>query len=150
MICLWLLVVPAAGSQETSGQGGASASKWDEFGAIPCDDELARLDNFANMILSDSRSLAYLIIKGGRRGKVAEARYRALRMKSYLVYRRGLKYERVIAVDEGGRGKLNIKLWLVPPGSTPPVKASARRRGEVRMPRGKRRPRNCQDGYDSI
>ena len=144
--------VVAAAAVQTRGGGLTAdtplARRHDEFGAVPCGDELARLDNFIHTLLGEPHARAYIVIRGGwRRGKVIEARSRAIRMMSYMVYRRGIEYERVAAVDLGGRGELDVGLWVVPSGALPPDDVAARGARTVRLPRGRRRPPDCEDVY---
>lgn len=96
-------------------------NKFDEFGNVTCEDELARLDNFAISLQSDPRLRAYIIVYGGRRGRRNEARARAVRMKYYLVHTRGLEPGRIEAVDGGYREELMSELWLSPRGDQVPV-----------------------------
>jgi hypothetical protein len=144
--------VVAAAAVQTQGRDLPAdtplARRLDEFGAVPCGDELARLDNFIHALSGEPHAQGYIVIRGGwRRGKVIEARSRSIRMMSYMVYRRGIEYERVAAVDSGGRGELNVGLWIVPPGAAPPDDAAARGARTVRLPRGRRRPPDCEDVY---
>ena len=120
--------------------------RFDEFGPIACGDELARLDNLLYSLRSDERLRAYVVVRGGGGGA---ARARATRMKSYLVLRRGMSFERVVAVAvDDGRADLRGELWLVPRGGRTPVDEATRRAGEVLARRGPRRPPDCEDSYN--
>ena len=71
---------------------GTSPRKFDEFGDINCEDEMARLDNFAIQLQQEPSWRGYIIFYGGRRfrgrlPRVGEAAARAGRMKPYLVNR---------------------------------------------------------------
>ena len=62
-------------------EGSASPKtprKFDEFGDLNCEDEMARLDNFAIQLQNSSSDTGYIIFYGGRRfrGRSAEARRR--------------------------------------------------------------------------
>jgi hypothetical protein len=148
-VCLCLAAAGATRAQDDAPRATTPpARKHDEFGAVPCGDELARLDNFIHALSGEPYAQAYIVIRGGwRRGKAIEARSRAMRMMSYMVYRRGVEYERVVAVDLGGRAELNVGLWVVPAGAMPPYDARARGVRTIRLPRGGRRPRDCEDVY---
>src|SRR5438094_5783944 len=72
-----------------------SISKFDEFGDIKCEDEYARLDNFALQLQNEPPAKGVIIFYGGQtfRGRLpkrGEAEARAARLKSYLVGRRGI------------------------------------------------------------
>ena len=125
--------------------------KFDEFGRIACGDELARLDNWFISLQSDPRLTAYVVVHDGSDARPNEARARALRMKSYLTYRRRIAFERVVAVVVAGKDeKLRGEFWLVPRGATPPVDAETLRAGQVLARRLRRSPGDCQDAYDRI
>src|SRR4051812_13093430 len=76
-------------------------SRFDRFGDVNCEDEKARLDNFAVQIQSNSSSVGYVIVYGGSYGRRGEAEARASRIKSYLVKSRGLDSDRVMTMDGG-------------------------------------------------
>ena len=99
---------------------------FDTFGDINCEDEWARLDNFAIQLQNNPREKGYIIFYGGRlfRGRLprrGEAAARSARMKPYLVNVRGIPSAQVIVVDGGYQESWTAELWIVPPGATPPV-----------------------------
>lgn len=127
--------------------------KLDEFGRIACGDELARLDNLLQSLHSDARLRAYVVVRDGRDAKAGEARARAARMKSYLTYRRGIAFARIVAVvatTGGVRDELRGEFWLVPRGGDAPLDDETVRAGEVLKRRAKRRPSDCEDSYGSM
>jgi hypothetical protein len=104
-------------------------SKFDEFGDISCEDEWARLDNFAIQLQNWPSAKGYIIFYGGRlfRGRLpkqGEAAARAARMKPYLVKRRSIPSNRVIVIDGGYSDAWSAELWIVPPGASPPSPSS--------------------------
>lgn len=113
--------------------------KFDWFGNINCEEELARLDNFYAHLQRDPNSQGYMLVYGGRRGKRNEARARAARMRFYLVRTRALPAERIITIDGGYREEQTTELWLLPlnepvPTPTPTVEAKdVRLRGRVKV-----------------
>lgn len=121
--------------------------KFDEFGDVTCEDEMARLDNFTHGVLANPESRAYIIVYGGRRGRRNQAKARAARMKFYLVKIRGMEAKRIITVDGGFREELTSEFWIVRPGDsallpTPTVDPKdVRLRGRVRV-----RGYNCGAG----
>jgi hypothetical protein len=94
--------------------------KFDEFGDVTCEDELARLDNFTITVLNNPHSKAYVIVYGGRRGRRNEAKARAARMKFYLVKIRGMDAKRIVTLDGGFREELSSEFWLVRLGDSAP------------------------------
>jgi hypothetical protein len=95
--------------------------KFDEFGDVTCEDELARLDNLTHRVLANPESQAYIIVYGGRRGRRNEAKARAARMKFYLVKIRGMEAKRIITVGGGFREELTSEFWIVQPGDSAPL-----------------------------
>ena len=106
-------------------QAASPISKFDEFGDINCEDEYARLDNFAIQLQNEPSAQGYIIFYGGRRfrsrlPRVGEAAARAGRLKPYLVNRRGIPADRVVVINGGYQETFSVELWIVPPGAEPP------------------------------
>lgn len=107
---------------------GAASDKlrqFDEFGDVNCEDEMARLDNFAIQLQNEPAAKGVVIFYGGRRfrgrlPKQGEAAARAARLKPYLVDRRGIPSERVVVIDGGYKEKFQVELWVIPADVTPP------------------------------
>ena len=95
--------------------------KFDEFGDINCEDELARLDNLAITLMNDPTLQVHVVFYGGRTGPRNEALARAARIKSYLMLTRGIEAGRVIPIDGGYRNELSGELWLSLRGTGAPV-----------------------------
>lgn len=133
LLVVCLLLAPAV-----SGSAAQSAEKVDEFGGIQCEDEMARLDNYAIELNSRPASVAYVIAYGARRGSARnELSVRMARIRRYLVKSRGLDNKRVVTVAGGFREKLTIELWLVPEGGEVPKPAPTVPVKEVRFRRGR-------------
>ncbi|HEV8589203.1 MAG TPA: hypothetical protein VGQ72_10040 [Pyrinomonadaceae bacterium] len=107
--------------------------KFDEFGNINCEDELARLDAFAIELQNQPNLIGYVIIYGGRTGRRNEAKARAARMYYYLVRSRGMDRKRVVTVDGGFRETLMGELWLSKPGAPVPVATPTVRAEDVKL-----------------
>lgn len=97
------------------------AQKYDEFGKINNEDEMARLDNFAIGLQNDPLATGYIIIYGGRKSKKGYAATTIKRMRTYLVRQRGMDTNRIVTVDGGLREDPSGELWLVPQGAAPPT-----------------------------
>jgi hypothetical protein len=133
---------------------GASSQhprKFDEFGDINCEDEMARLDNFAIQLQNEPATRGIMIFYGGRRfrgrlPKQGEAAARAARIKPYLVERRGVSSERVIVIDGGYREEFQVDLWVIPAGVTPPEPNSTISARDIKFQKGKANSRQfrCQ------
>jgi hypothetical protein len=125
--------------------------KFDEFGDINCEDEMARLDNFAIQLQNEPATKGIMIFYGGRRfrGRLprqGEAAARAARMKPYLVQRRGISAERVIVIDGGYREEFQVDLWVIPANMTPPEPDSTVPARDIKFQKGKATARQfrCQ------
>ncbi|MFL6254653.1 MAG: Ig-like domain-containing protein [Pyrinomonadaceae bacterium] len=105
---------------------------FDAYGAIPYNDEKARLDNFV-IALNDNQQLdGYLIaysggtagrnigtIKNPLRGGIVDAQHRMDRATSYIRDRRG--YTKLIeAVNGGGRAESSVELYVCEPNAVRP------------------------------
>jgi hypothetical protein len=122
------------------------ARKVDEYGNIRFNDEKARLDNYAIELQNDPTAQGYLICYGGRRGRAGEGQRRCDRAKDYLVTTRGIDASRIFTVDGGFKEELNVELWIVPSGATPPTASPTVDPSEVQATpaprRGRRRGRD--------
>ena len=125
--------------------------KFDEFYDVKCEDEMARLDNFAVSLLNDPASKGVMIFYGGRRfrgraPKRGEAAARAARMKPYLVQRRGVPPDQVIVIDGGYSEDWHAELWIVPPGASMPTPHPTIEINQIKFRKGKANPRDyrCQ------
>jgi hypothetical protein len=113
------------------------AARFDRFNDVNCEDEMARLDNFAVQLKSIPASTGYIIVYGGRNGRRGEARARASRIRSYVVKSRGLDPYIVKTVDGGYMDQLTVDLWIAAPGADEPVPAPTVRPQDVRFKKGR-------------
>ena len=134
-----------------NGFASSPIRKFDEFGDIACEDEMARLDNFAIHLLNDPSAKGLMIFYGGQRfrrrlPKQGEAAARAARLKPYLVQRRGVPSDQVIVLDGGYAREWHVEIWIIPAGAglvtpnpTVPV-------NQIKFRKGKAHPRDfrCQ------
>jgi hypothetical protein len=134
-----------------AGATSPQMKKFDEFGDINCEDEMARLDNFAVQLQNDPAARGVMIFYGGRRfrgrlPKQGEAAARAARMKPYLVERRGISSERVIVIDGGYREEFHVDLWVIPADTKPPEPSSTIPAKDIKFQKGKANARQfkCQ------
>jgi hypothetical protein len=70
-------------------------------GGISMETEMAYLDDFAIQIMNDPDLMGYILVYSGENSCRYEAQTRALRMKEYLVERRGVPWNRVMWKDAG-------------------------------------------------
>jgi hypothetical protein len=95
----------------------------DEYGDVNYEDELARLDNFANELQAEPSSQAHIVVYRGRRDLPGLIHRRGLRARHYLIDQRGIDPGHVVIVEGGVTTCLSVELWLVPPGAgSPPLK----------------------------
>jgi hypothetical protein len=76
-------------------------------------DEMARLDNLAIELQNGADWKGYIVVYAGRRARPTEAKKRAERARSYIIRRRGLTPERVVAIDGGYREEFGVELYLI-------------------------------------
>jgi len=121
---------------------------FDEFGDIKCEEEMARLDNFAVQLQSEPSAKGLIVIYGGRRfrGRLpmqGEADARAARLKSYLVGRRGIPKDQIMVVNWGYTEDWHVQLWMVPHGATIPERETFTIPvKEIKFRKGKANPRD--------
>ncbi len=115
---------------------------FDEFGDIKCEDEMARLDNFAVQLQNEPTAKGLIVIYGGRRfrGRLpmeGEADARAARLKTYLVERRGIPRDQIMVVNWGYTEEWTVQLWMVPHGATIPDRIRTIPINEIKFRKGK-------------
>lgn len=120
---------------------------YDDFGDINCEDEYARLDNFAVQLHQDPGVKGVIIFYGGVtfRGRLprrGDAAARAARLKPYLVKRRGIPESRVIVINGGYAPEWKAQLWIVPQGMAIPAPDSIVDATKVKFRKGKARARD--------
>ncbi len=131
-----------------SGKSSAVPSgPFDEFGDINCEDEMARLDNFAVALQNSPDAKGLIVIYGGRRfrgrlPKRGEDNARAARLKTYLVQRRGIPTDRVMVVNWGYTDEWHAQLWIVPHGATIPERQPTIPAKEIEFRKGRVNPRD--------
>jgi len=97
--------------------------KIDSYGAIACDDAMARLDYFANQLQNESHSQGYIVVypeKNGLPGKYLSYMNFA---GEYLEATRGVAPGRLTTLRGGLRDNLTTELWIAPVNAPPPVTA---------------------------
>jgi hypothetical protein len=105
-----------------------SARKFDEFSDALPTDMAARLDNFAIQLQNEPNARAFMIVYRSHRDLPGLSSRRVNWMRNYLIYR-GVKPERIMAIDGGAASCLSHELWVVAPGATPKPRADAYSRG---------------------
>lgn len=118
------------------------ARKFDEFGDINCEDEMARLDMFANELNNNPGASGYVMFYGGRKyhGRKArrgESEARASRIVKYLVTTRGLEPGRIASINGGFREDWRAELWLAPLGARAPSPTPTINANEIKFRTGK-------------
>ena len=93
---------------------------FDSYGDIKFEDEKARLDNFAIQLLNEPLSIGLIRMSSGQKTFANESREHLDRAKSYLANVRGIDPNRITTLDCGFTTDLNIHLYIVLPGATPP------------------------------
>lgn len=111
--------------------------KLDEYGALNCEDEMARLDSYAISLHNDPEAQAYMIVYGGQRGRRGEVQARMARIRYYLINTRLIQAERLIIVHGGYRRNLMVELWLKSRTDPAPLATPTIQPRDVRFRRGR-------------
>jgi hypothetical protein len=112
---------------------------FDEYADLTFGDEAPRLDNFAIMLQQVPEWRGYIVVHAGRRARPHEAKRRGERNRRYVIERRGIEPERVIAIDGGHREFYTVGLYLIPKGYHPPGPNATVSSKEVQIIRGRKR-----------
>src|SRR5262249_38592550 len=92
---------------------------------IPLASEKRILDKFAKQIIrytsiNYASAQAYILVYDDQPLRLRGSTLRAKRVKEYLINVHHISPDRITILKAGQRKKLTIKLYLVPPGATPP------------------------------
>lgn len=124
-----------------------SFPKFDEYGAINCEEEWARLDNFTTQLQTTETARAVVIVYGGRRGtRRDEVQARISFIKHYLTVRRSIERRRIVIYNGGFRETFTTELWIIPGGVETKLLVNPTVIGkDVKFKRGRvgNRIRNC-------
>lgn len=100
----------------TSAFGQAEPRKFDEFGKIPCEDLLARADNFAIEMSANPQATAVVVVSSGSKSAAAVAN----QVWQYLTAqldRSGIALDRVQFYRDPREKEPTGTLWVVPAGA---------------------------------
>lgn len=100
----------------------------------------AHLDEFARHVTTQSAFTAYVVGYAGKISKRGEAKRVAKIARDYLVNKRGIRTDKVFALDGGFREKAEVELYLIPNGMAAPSPKPTLTAAEVTLI-GKRRRR---------
>jgi hypothetical protein len=147
---LLLMIICVIAANAHAGTAPPEARKIDEFGDVGCEDEKARLDNFANELQNNPDVQGYIVFYGGKRHqhptrpssrpalpRRGEAETRVARLKPYLNDNRGIDANRIVVINGGYRDRWAAELWIVPKGANPPTPAPTVKPQEIRFRRGR-------------
>lgn len=125
-ILILTLCLPYAVCAQTS---ESTARKFDEFGDVLPTDMAARLDNFAIELQEKPEARGFLIVYRSHRDLPGLSSRHVNWMRGHLIYSRGIKADRIVAVDGGAALCLSHELWIAPPGTAPKPREGAYPRG---------------------
>jgi hypothetical protein len=99
--------------------------KVDSYGAIACDDAMARLDSFAIHLQNEPNSQGYIVVYRERNGLLGKYLNHMDFAKEYLVATRGISPERLATVSGGYRDNLTTEFWIASKDNPIPVTNTA-------------------------
>jgi hypothetical protein len=134
---------PASASCTTALMTVIIEDRFDEYGDIKFENEMARLDNYAVALQNWPQGVGYIIAYGGRVGRRGAALKRAERAKRYLTTVRYIPAAQVVIIDGGYHEDLTLVLKLRGRDAPPPPPSPTVDPREVRFIKGKskRKPR---------
>lgn len=106
-----------------------STGKFNEFGDVLPTEMAARLDNFAIELQNNPNARGFMIVYRAHRDLPGLSSRRVNWMRGYLLYNRGFKSDRIVAIDGGTASCLSHELWIALPGAAPKARADAYARG---------------------
>jgi len=143
-IALFILLPMIVGS--SSALIAQEAVMFDRFEDIYCDDEKARLDNFALQLQNQPNAIGYIVFYGGRRygprrktqlPRRNEGEARVARLKDYLLIgSRNLDPRQIVLVNGGYRETWQSELWVVPKGAKPPTLSPTLKPEQIKFRKG--------------
>ena len=104
----------------------SNSCKFDEYTNVYCEDQQARLDNYAISLEKSPQARVYILVYGGKKDRFGqnpwrhEAQIRADAIKEYLVNTRGIKSELLVTVDGGYRETWTVELYICSAGAPAP------------------------------
>lgn len=125
--------------------------RFDEFGDVNCESEMARLDNFAVSLQNSPRARGAIVffagnMAGGKLPKRGEAEARVERIKSYLIKRRGIPQASLVVISGGYSANFRVQLWVVPPEAGLPKPEATSPPKEIEYRKGKLVPHDYRCG----
>lgn len=108
--------------------------KVDSYGAIGCDDGMARLDNFAILLQNEPHLQGYIVVYGERNGLLGKVLSYMDFAKEYLISNRGIPPERLTTLTGYG-DRLTTEFWIALKNASLPVKATGIEWGNNRAAR---------------
>lgn len=92
-----------------------SPRKFDQFSKLPCADELARVENYANELRELGDALAVVVIYAGRSDtKRGEVMARLFAIRDRLTKYGSIEGSRIVLFNGGFREEFEIELWIIP------------------------------------
>lgn len=117
-----LVAALSAGALVNASAPDSPNRKFDEFGDIKCEDEMARLDALTIQLQNEPQSRAAVIFFAGKMAgdklpKRGEAEARVERIRSYLTKQRGIPAASIVVMNGGYDSNYRVQLWVVPMGA---------------------------------
>lgn len=99
--------------------------------------DMGILDRLANEMQTQTDSVGYVILYGGRRSVRGEVQKRMVCMRMYMLDRRGFSADRIVMLNGGYRTTATMEIWIVPHGVPGPVPTPTVAPKNVKVRRGR-------------
>ena len=103
----------------------SSTRKIASFGAVECDDAMARLDAVAQQLQSEPEAFAYIVVYPQRNGLPGKYESYVEFTREHLKMVRGIPADHLITIRGEYRSDLTTEFWMGPRNAPPPVTTSA-------------------------
>jgi len=87
----------------------------DDYGNLPCEDQMARLDSYFIELQNDPAAQGHIFHYGSARAVAIAERQK----RSYMRVR-NMPPDRIVFVNAGPARSIRTQFWIVPPGAAPP------------------------------
>jgi hypothetical protein len=116
---LFAFLISLAAFQFCFSQEKPKAELFDEFGAVTCEDLIARQDAFIILLQNEPTAIGYAVIYG-KKDDSRRSSWRSKRIIDGQTEARGFDEQRLVVIRGKEGAELQIQFWKVPAGAVKP------------------------------